>query len=273
VASSWKRLVRRSPIYPVIQEWHNARVLRRWATDDQLRFEFYKDLVGPGALVFDIGANLGNRTKIFLRLGARVVAFEPQSSCAKVLKRVLGKDRKFRLVQEALGEKAGVADMHISTARVLSTLSDDWIESVSRTGRFGDEQWTAREPVQISTFDEAIKLYGVPQFAKIDVEGYERQVIAGLSHPIGGGSLEFAAEALHDTIWCLEKLQSISPYRFQFSTAESMHWTWAAWENIADAKSALTSLARADPQAWGDVYFRSETHIAAQPCNVNARGV
>jgi hypothetical protein len=146
---------------------------------------------------------------------------------------------------------------------VLSTLSDDWIDSVSRTGRFGDEQWTAREQVQISTFDEAIKLYGVPQFAKIDVEGYEPQVIAGLSRPIGAGSVEFAAEALNDTIWCLEKLQSICPYRFQFSSAESMDWSWGAWQDVAGAMSALTSLAQHDPQAWGDVYFRREAPVAS----------
>lgn|SRR5208337_675267 len=249
-------------MYPAVREWHNARVLRRWATDDQSRLEFYKDLIGSGDLVFDIGANLGNRSKVFLRLGARVVAFEPQSSCAKVLRRVLGKDQRFCLVEKALGEKAGVADMHISTARVLSTLSDEWINSVSRTGRFGDEQWTAREQVQVSTFDEAIKLYGQPHFAKIDVEGYERKVIAGLSHPIGGGSVEFAAEALNDTIWCLDKLQSICAYRFQFSSAESMNWSWGAWQSVGQAKLALTSLAQNDPQAWGDIYFRRESPVA-----------
>lgn len=84
-----KKLLQSTPLYPMVREWHHARALRAWGPDDAARLEFYSQFIHPGDLVFDVGANVGNRTKIFLRLGARVVAFEPQASCARVLQRAL----------------------------------------------------------------------------------------------------------------------------------------------------------------------------------------
>ncbi len=40
--------------------------------------EFYSQFIRPGDLVFDIGANRGDRTEVFVQMGARVVAAEPQ---------------------------------------------------------------------------------------------------------------------------------------------------------------------------------------------------
>lgn len=45
----------------------------------------YRQFVKSGDLVFDVGANVGNRTAVFLRLGARVVAVEPHASCVAEL--------------------------------------------------------------------------------------------------------------------------------------------------------------------------------------------
>ncbi|HRD74433.1 MAG TPA: hypothetical protein PK264_00620 [Hyphomicrobiaceae bacterium] len=45
----------------------------------------YSRFVKPGDLAFDIGAHVGDRTASFLRLGARVVALEPQGGPAAVL--------------------------------------------------------------------------------------------------------------------------------------------------------------------------------------------
>ena len=51
------------------------------------RKEFYSYFINAGDVVFDIGANIGNRTQIFSELGARVVAVEPQSKCVTILKK------------------------------------------------------------------------------------------------------------------------------------------------------------------------------------------
>jgi FkbM family methyltransferase len=261
VISLVKKLVKSSPLYPVAREWHHARALRAWGPDDAARLDFYSQLIRPGDLVFDIGANVGNRTKIFLRLGASVVAFEPQSSCARVLQRALSKNSSFRLVQKALGDKPGTAELRIGAAPVLATLSEKWINATLESGRFGKEKWDAREQVLVTTLDQAIGEFGNPAFAKVDVEGFEPQVFGGLSQPIQSGSLEFAAEFLDGAIWCLERLANLQRYRFQFSPAETMHFDWSDWLDLAEARVELTKLARRDRFAWGDVYFRREAPV------------
>ena len=55
---------------------------------------FYSRLVKPRDLCFDVGANIGSKTKIFLELGARVVCIEPQPNCVDVLKETYQNDSK-----------------------------------------------------------------------------------------------------------------------------------------------------------------------------------
>jgi FkbM family methyltransferase len=251
-----KKLLQSTPLYPMVREWHHARALRVWGPDDAARLEFYSQFIHPGDLVFDVGANVGNRTKIFLRLGARVVAFEPQASCARVLQRALAKNASFQLVRKALGDKPGTAELRIGAAPVLATLSEEWINATLESGRFGAEKWDEREQVLVTTLDDAMKEFGNPVFSKVDVEGFEPKVFAGLSQPLQRGSLEFAAEFLDGTLWCLEKLENLQRCAFQFSAAETMHFDWPAWLDLPEARVALRNLAQRDRFAWGDVYFK-----------------
>ena len=50
----------------------------------------YRRFVGPGDLAFDIGSHVGDRIGAFRRLGARVIALEPQPDCVRVLVRPSG---------------------------------------------------------------------------------------------------------------------------------------------------------------------------------------
>lgn len=251
-----KSLVKRSRIYEAVRVWREVRVLRGWSHEDDERLRFYSQLVQPNELVFDVGANLGNRTKVFLRLGARVVAFEPQSRCAAILARALGRNPSFRLVRKALGDRTGMAEMRVGAAHVLSTMSEQWIDATTESGRFQRETWTGRESVEVTTFDDAIREFGTPTFSKVDVEGFESHVFAGLSRPVPSGSLEFAAELGSSTLWCLERIATLGSYRFQFSAGESMAFHWPDWLPLEQARDSLMALAKANNHAWGDVYFR-----------------
>jgi FkbM family methyltransferase len=252
-----KRLVRASPFFVAVRDWRDTKALRTWGPEDAARLEFYAQLIRPGDLVFDIGANVGNRTKVFLRLGARVVAFEPLSSCARMLRKALADNSSFKLVQKALGERPGTAQIRIGSARVLATLSEEWIRAAHQSGRFGKEDWQeAREEVAVTTLDEVIREFGQPAFMKIDVEGFEPQVLAGLSQPIRSGSLELNPELLSGTLACLDRLTSLAAYRFQYSSGETMRFDWTDWLDPVAAREALTRLVQTQRDAWGDVYFR-----------------
>ena len=56
----------------------------------------YGSFVRRGDLVFDVGAHVGDRVASFRRLGARVVAVEPQPALVKVLKLFYGRSADVR---------------------------------------------------------------------------------------------------------------------------------------------------------------------------------
>lgn len=227
----------------------------RWTKADDRRLKFYKSLINPSDLVFDVGANMGNRSKIFRAIGARVVAFEPQSYCAKFLAAAFSGDPSFTLVQAALSNEEGELTMHLSRAHVLSTLDTEWMDRMNQGGRFAN-QWDRTEQVRVTTLDKSIEKFGMPAFIKIDVEGHEYNVVRGLSQPVKLLSLEFASESLDSIFKCIDQLDSLAPYEFRLSMGESMHFQGSSWSGASLIKRMLEEARERDPLVWGDIYAR-----------------
>src|SRR5476649_1430652 len=82
----------------------------RAAAMDRLHSRF----VQRGDLVFDIGAHVGDRVASFRRLGARVVAIEPQPALVKVLKTIYGRKSDVSVEAVAVGSSAGTAELMIN---------------------------------------------------------------------------------------------------------------------------------------------------------------
>jgi len=253
---SLSAMLKQAPVYRQIREYVHLRRFRRLDENDSQSANFYRQFIAPGDLVFDVGANMGNRSKIFLSLGARVVAFEPQKKCADFLRAALGHEKRFTLVEAALGSADGEAEMMISDAHTISTLSKDWIQTTQSNGRFSQYQWNQKQTVRLTTLDRAIQAYGVPAFIKIDVEGYEKEVLSGLTTPVRCLSIEFAAENIAATFECLDRVNSLSQSAFQFSEGESMGFQLPDWVAAGEIRSWLSALASEDRMAWGDVYIR-----------------
>jgi FkbM family methyltransferase len=231
--------------------WRVRRHFRDAATTRRAR-HLYGHWVSPASLCFDVGANVGERAKVLLSLGATVIAVEPQPDCQEVL-RALAADR---LIVEpvALGDCEGRAEMHVSTASVNSTLAEGWIERVRSTGRFGAHDWRQKLTVPVVTLDSLIERHGRPDFCKIDVEGYEAEVVAGLSQPLPMLSFEFTPEWDDATRAVLARLGSLGFDGFDVSIGESFMLEWHEWR---DAKAVLEWLARLqDRSVFGDVYAR-----------------
>src|SRR5947207_4849635 len=84
----------------------------------------YAQFIKPGDLVFDVGAHVGDRTAAFRRLGARVVAVEPQPAIAKLLRLLYGHDRAVSLEPVAVGRSAGTVTLQLNVANpTVSTAS------------------------------------------------------------------------------------------------------------------------------------------------------
>jgi FkbM family methyltransferase len=217
---------------------------------------FYSRFLAPGDLCFDVGANIGNRVKIFLAIGARVVAVEPQRECARVLETAFAGRPGFALVEKALGSAEGRAEMLISDADTISSLSREWITAVTESGRFTDRRWDRTRVVEVATLDQLVARHGVPAFVKIDVEGFEAEVVRGLSRPVKALSIEYTPECMESTLACIDHLAELGEIELSFSFAESMEFARPDWMNRAELADYLRGLGDA-PEVWGDVYVRS----------------
>jgi FkbM family methyltransferase len=250
-----KRRLKATRAYALWKSARTRRELARWTDQDERMKAFYRAFVSPGDLVFDVGANVGNRVKIFLALGARVVAVEPQRGCAETLRAAFGSDPRFALVEKALGESEGTAEMLISDADTFSSLSRDWVSAVGRSGRFRGRTWDRKATVEVSTLDRLIAEHGSPAFVKIDVGGFEYEVVKGLSRPVRALSLEYAPEAQGSMRRCLDHLDRLGDLRLNYSPEESMSLALDAWVSRRELEDYLTRLGD-DLSIWGDVYGR-----------------
>ena len=235
--------------------WHarqDLKGLRAWNALDDRRLAFYANFVRPGDLVFDIGANVGNRTKIFRRLGATVVALEPQPYCQTILKRVYKNDSKVIIVPAAAGSEEGTAEMKVASGHVVSSLSPQWISEVTKSNRF-NVSWDKSLPCKLTTLDRLMATYGTPAFVKIDVEGYELQVIEGMHSPVAALSFEYTPECQANAFACIDRLDALGMTQFSYSEGESMQLE-EAWRDRNGTKAVLPKVT--DTQSFGDVYAR-----------------
>lgn len=259
-----KGVVARTPLGQPLQAWYRRRRAIRdlgvWTPRDENARRFYSQLLRPGDLCFDIGANRGSRTKVFRRLAARVVAVEPQSSCMAVLRGAYKNDPQVTLVQAACGSIQGQGRLRVCELDELSSLSDEWIAAVSESGRFDKEGWTKQEHCAVVTLDGLIQEHGAPAFVKIDVEGYELHVLQGLTRPIGCVSFEFTPERFETALACVEHLHRLGLREFNVSWAESFELALEAWAP-PDRLAVVLDKYREDKVIFGDVYARN---VAAQ---------
>jgi len=218
--------------------------------------ELYRPFVGPGDLVFDVGAHLGDRTVAFATLGARVVALEPQPLVRAWLERWVGGRPEVTVRGEAVGARPGTARLAVSRRTpTVSTLAGDWPGSLAeRNPSFRGVRWEESVEVPVTTLDLLVEAHGAPSFIKIDVEGWEAEVLAGLSQPVPALSLEFVTGALEVAVACVERLEALGSYEFNAIPGEERAFVMERWVAAGEMVDWLTR--GAGGASSGDVYAR-----------------
>jgi len=206
---NYKRKLNQQEAEKLEKTYHSKRLL------------FYKEFLKPGELIFDVGANVGNRVKVFIELQNKVVAIEPQQECINILKKKFGSE--IDIEQVGLGKEVGEMEMFIADESTISTFSREFIDK-TKDNKFKRNNWDQKIIVPITTLDHLISKYGVPHFCKIDVEGFESEVLKGLSKPISSISFEYnVPEMFENVLNCLSHLYKLSPeYKFNYCIGESM---------------------------------------------------
>jgi FkbM family methyltransferase len=217
---------------------------------------FYRQFIQPDDLCFDIGAHLGNRSDAWISLGARVIAVEPQPACISFLKKKLAGNPQFSLIEKAVGKQKGKAVLHISslTPTVSTLASADWRNMINDSTGF-EVSWDEKLEVEVITLNDLINEYGPPAFCKIDVENFELEVLQGLAHPVKTISFEFFTKTPDMTLKCIQRLEAIGRYEFNYSFGESQKMVCPEWLNSQGVRKQINNLGPEDP-ASGDLYAR-----------------
>ncbi len=212
-------------------------------------------------MVFDIGANMGSMTEIFLSLGARVVAVEPQDKCMGKLKGKYGGNQKVVLLQKAVSDSIGKDTLMISDSHTISSMSKNWTDNLKSGdiffGKTSVFEWQKSREVETVTLDELIKKYGKPVFCKIDVEGYEYKVLKGLTRPLDSISFEFTPtkEFIHAAVNIVKHLSTMGRFEFNYSLGESVKLMLADWVGSEEFEKILGQLPER-VSICGDIYAR-----------------
>jgi FkbM family methyltransferase len=242
-AERWLGLVRSLIVY-----WRPGRQggLRR----------LYRPFVDPGDLVFDVGAHLGDRSAAFRSLGARVVALEPQPEVRRWLEQLVGRRSGVTVRAEAVGRSVGTAQLAVSRRTpTVSTLAHGWRATLGDANpTFQGVRWEETVEVAVTTLDALIEQYGVPRFCKIDVEGYEAEVLAGLTRPVPALSVEFVAGTLAGTVSCVRRLEELGLYEFNAIPGEEREFVFDRWQTAEKMVAWLS--AGAAGASSGDIYAR-----------------
>ncbi|MEZ5866021.1 MAG: FkbM family methyltransferase [Geminicoccaceae bacterium] len=218
---------------------------------------FYGRFVRPGDLCFDIGAHVGNRSLAFARLGARVVAVEPQPDFARFLRHLLKGRSGVVLEEVAVAAAPGRVELHLSPATpTVSTASAAFIDGVAAIPSFAGVRWERRVLVPATTLDLLVARHGLPDFLKLDIEGLEEEALAGLTHSPKLLSFEFLAGRTASAGRCLDRLEAIGSWAYNISIGESLELEWPDF--VPRARLDAWLAARAGEDFSGDIYARLE---------------
>ncbi len=205
-------------------------------------------------LIIDIGANVGNTVSNFIKVSNKVVCFEPNPTLSSYLKNIF-LDENVVVDNRGVSNKNGTQTFNISNANTISTFSEDWIKNSRFTN---DYNWNNTVEVETITLDSIIELYGVPDYIKIDIEGYEYEVLTSFNTLLPNTLIAFEwAEEQKDKIKStLEHLNKLGYNLFGYTEFDEILFDeqieWFVFENF----KLTDKLIPERKEKWGMIYFK-----------------
>jgi len=242
----------------VLRSWFSlfgfSKIITQEAEKDTLRFYRNSNIISHGDLVFDIGAHWGCYTEAFLALGARVVAVEPDPSAASKLRMRFGSNPNVAVVEAGAGSKIGEMDLYVGEMSGIATFSDDFRDMTEKHYK-GNYVYKTR--AKLTTLDLLIKEHGTPKYCKVDVEGFEEQVFAGLTGKIAFISFEFHRERLDAAKACAGRLSELGDATFNYTHFDPAHlgFCLGEWVDVDKLFKAIKEESSDIAKESGDVNF------------------
>lgn len=197
---------------------------------------FYREIIKKGDLCFDIGANVGKKSKLFLALGAKVIAFEPQTDCFLSLDKI--KSKNFSYYPFGVGSKNETKQLQLANHIEVATFSKKMIDFYTTNHL----KWKNEEQVIVKKLDTLIDKFGLPNFCKIDTEGFELEIFSKLSHKIPILEFEFNEAFIDETLMCLDTINALGNYKYNFILNENPKFINKKWSTVLEIKEQITNL-------------------------------
>ena len=251
VGERLKSAVMRTPLYPAARSVYRA-LFRRDAKATQSRMgAFYSQFFQAGDVVFDLGADLFEYAEVFAGEGAHVVAVEPNTA-STVRLQALARATNISPVFAAVGDEPGTAVLNVCSVPGFSTLVDPGVEWIEQSPDYESVSWTQTLEVPVTTVDLLARDFGEPEYIKIDVEGFEINVLRGMTFRPRYLSFEFGARRKEAGLKCLEHLGALA-YAFRPIVGREFRFVTREWMSPVEAIDWLEAFS-VEQAEYGDMF-------------------
>lgn len=205
-------------------------------------------------VLYDIGANRGLYTDVHIDKYDKCVLVDPNPDLCKFLANKYAGNEKIIIVNKIVSKDKNVPFYMCNKADTISTADIEWVTNSRFTK---DYSWYPVNGIETISIDTLILENGTPTFIKIDVEGYEYNVIMSMTTIQSPLSFEWSEEKKDEMIKTVEYLSSLGYSKYAIQQKDDYAYEvyadeWASTEAIITLFKNVFIPSRKD--LWGMIW-------------------
>jgi FkbM family methyltransferase len=244
-------MIERTPLYQPTRDAYRRIFKPQFLLSVERMGAFYSQFFQPGETVFDVGANQGEYSEVFAKEGAQVIAVEPNPAFRS---RLTAMSRFQSITPEfvAVGDEPGEATLNVCSTSGFSTLLSSDSGWMKDSPDYANVTWVGQVRVPVLTLTQIAEKHGCPAFVKIDVEGFELQVLSGMAFTPRYISFEYGVRRKELALGCISLLAARG-YRFRPIAGREFRFATPDWMTAEKAELWLGSRTP-DEGEYGDLF-------------------